>query len=268
MPQECEHKHSLSDIGHLSPISVAQVWHHVGLLPPTEGRRMIIGSGLIARAFAVKRPFLGATCLYAAGVSNSSCSDSSEFARERARLSEVLGHTPPAVRFVYFSTCSIEDPWSTESLYVAHKVAMESLVRRHDNHLIVRLPQVAGRTANPHTLLNYLYARICRSECFELWRGAYRNIVDIDHVADILTDLITTEDARGETLNIANPRNCSISDIVASFERVTSRNARYHAVDRGGEFAIDVARVAGAIRRCAIDFEDDYLLKILAKYYA
>ena len=234
---------------------------------PTQPRNAIVGSGLIARAFAAQRCALNSTCVYAAGVSNSSCGDASEFARERTRLSAALAATPAAMRFVYFSTCSIDDPWSSGSPYIAHKVAMEALVREHDNHLIVRLPQVAGKTPNPHTLLNYLHARICRSERFELWRGAYRNIIDVDDVAAIVAELIRHEDPRAQTIAVANPRNCSIGEIVAAFERVTCRKAVYDEVDRGGEFIIGTDRVAGAIQRCGIDFGDGYLLETLAKYY-
>ena len=50
--------------------------------------------------------------------------------------------------------------------YVRHKIEMERLVSDHAKFVIVRLPQVAGRTPNPHTLLNYLYARVARSEKF------------------------------------------------------------------------------------------------------
>src|SRR3954452_3643005 len=105
---------------------------------------MIIGSGLIARAFAARESALDSICIYAAGVSNSTCRDALEFARERERLGAALAATATSNRFVYFSTCSIDDPWSASSAYVAHKVAMEVLVRGHDNHLIVRLPQIAG----------------------------------------------------------------------------------------------------------------------------
>jgi len=228
---------------------------------------MIVGSGLIARAFASRETSLDATCVYAAGVSNSGCSDASEFARERERIAATLAATPAATRFVYFSTCSIDDPWSVGSAYVAHKAAMEMLVRGHDNHLIVRLPQIAGRTANPHTLLNHLYARICRSERFNLWRDAHRNIIDVDDAVAITVDLIVTEGVRAETLNVANPRNFSIGEIVVAFERVTSHRAIYNVVERGGPFAIAVDRIAASIQRCNIAFDDEYLHRTLAKYY-
>jgi len=51
---------------------------------------MLIGSGLLVHAFS--RAFLQRedVCIYAAGVSNSSCTDTHEFARECQRLGDAL----------------------------------------------------------------------------------------------------------------------------------------------------------------------------------
>src|ERR1051326_3498083 len=148
---------------------------------------MIVGSGLIARGFLPYAQALGDTCIYAAGVSNSSCSDASEFVRDRERLRQVLSSAPTSQLLVYFSTISIDDPASQRSKYIEHKRELEKLAQER-RHLIVRLPQTAGISPNPHTLLNYLYARISRSERFDLWRFATRNVIDIEDVARIVVD--------------------------------------------------------------------------------
>jgi len=140
---------------------------------------MIIGSGLIAHAFRTAYAQREDVCLYAAGVSNSACRDPHEFARERERLTAALNKSQAIDCFVYFGTCSVADPEVQDTDYVRHKLAMEELVAAHPRHLILRLPQVAGTTPNPHTLLNYLYAHIARSEAFQLWLDARRNIIAI-----------------------------------------------------------------------------------------
>ena len=141
---------------------------------------MIIGSGLLAKAFTRRYADSAAVWIYAAGVSNSSCSDETEYERERERLTKALADGAAADAFVYFSTCSIGDPTAANSFYVRHKIRMEALVATHRRHVIVRLPQIAGATPNPHTLLNYLFARVSRSEAFTAWRNASRNVIDID----------------------------------------------------------------------------------------
>lgn len=230
-------------------------------------RRVIIGSGLIARAFAPHAGQLGDVCIYAAGVSNSSCSDAREFAREHQRLGAALRDAAADTLFVYFSTCSVADPDAQASGYVRHKLAMEDVTRQHARHLILRLPQLAGETPNPHTLLNYLFARIVRSERFQIWARAKRNIIDVDDVARIALDLIDVEHAAGETINVASPHSSGMVDIVRSMEQVLGHRAIFDAVERGSSYAIDTQRIAGALQRCGISFPETYLHTVIGKYY-
>jgi nucleoside-diphosphate-sugar epimerase len=229
---------------------------------------MIVGSGLIARAFLHGGANAwGDTCFYAAGVSNSGCKDEREYLRERTRLDAAMAECSPSDRFVYFSTCSIEDPAMRDSEYVQHKIGMENHVRERTRHLILRLPQVAGSTPNPHTLLNYLHARIARSERFHIWSGATRNIIDVEDVVKIAMDLIATEGANAETINIANPRSTMMLDIVRAMERTLDTRAIFDMLDKGSGATIDIGRISASIRRCGITFSDAYLGDIIEKYY-
>lgn len=228
---------------------------------------MVVGSGLIASTFAARAHACDGVCFHAAGVSNSLCCDLREFARDRERLRASIDVVAADVLFVYFSTCSIEDPTVRDNAYARHKRELENLVREHDGHLILRLPQLAGRTPNPHTLLNYLHARIVRSERFELWSGASRNILDVEDVAQIALDLIRCENVRNETINIANLRSSTMEEIVIELEHLTRRSAIYDSVDKGTRYEIDVTRIADSIRRCGVVFDNGYLSRTLAKYY-
>ena len=229
---------------------------------------MIVGSGLIAKAFIDGGAHaLRDTCFYAAGVSNSGCQDEREYLRERERLNAAMDGCRIGDRFVYFSSCSIADPASRDSAYVQHKIRMEDIVRERTRHLILRLPQVAGNTPNPHTLLNYLHARIARSERFHIWGGATRNIIDVDDIVKITMDLIATEGANAETINIANPRSTVMLDIVHALERVLDTRAVFDIVDKGARVPIDTGRISASIGRCRIRFGDAYLGNIVEKYY-
>jgi nucleoside-diphosphate-sugar epimerase len=228
----------------------------------------IVGSGLIARAFAAHEDALGDTCVYAAGVSNSSCTDPREFERERQRLLAAMGALSAETLFLYFSTCSVDDPAAQGGAYALHKLAMERLVAQRNRYLIFRLPQLAGATPNPHTLLNYLYARIVRSERFAIWSGASRNIIDVDDVARIATDLMATELACGEIINIANSHNSSIVDIVKAMEAVLGHPAIFDIIERGAGYAIATDRIQQSLHRCRISFSGDYLYRTIRKYYA
>ncbi len=228
---------------------------------------MIIGSGLIARAFALAGRVRPEVCLYAAGVSNSSNTDATEFARERARLVAALHAQREAEVFVYFGTCSVGDAELQHTHYVQHKLAMEALVWQHPHPLILRLPQVAGHTPNPHTLLNFLYARISRSEAFSVWQYAYRNIIDVSDVVTLAHHWIDDPAARRQVFNIANPHCVAMLDIVQSMEQVVGKTAVYHCEARGYHYPIDVAAMLPLVAPSGIDFEHDYLLRVLRKYY-
>jgi nucleoside-diphosphate-sugar epimerase len=223
---------------------------------------------MLARAFSpMALEKQGAVCIYAAGVSNSSCTNKMEFDRERKRLSLALAQAANADPFVYFGTCSVADPEVQQTPYVQHKLAMERLVEAHPRHLIFRLPQVAGRTPNPHTLLNFLYARIARSERFTVWKNARRNVIDVDDVARIVLNLISEPARRNSTLNIANPVSYPVTEIVGAMERAVGKPAVYDLVDRGSAYTIDTGESTLAAARAGIIFSDDYLNQVIGKYY-
>jgi nucleoside-diphosphate-sugar epimerase len=228
---------------------------------------MIIGSGLLAHAFSGAFSRRENVCIYAAGVSNSSCTDAREFAREHQRLGDALRQAIDVETFVYFGTCSVADPEARDTPYVQHKLAMEQMVYAHPQNLILRLPQVAGKTPNPHTLLNFLYARISRSESFNLWSKAKRNIIDVVDAASIAQQLIANTSARNTTLNIANVVNDPIADIVSAMERVVGKRAVYNVVERGSEYLIDTSAILPVLEKAGVKFGNDYLEKVIDKYY-
>lgn len=228
---------------------------------------MIIGTGLLAYAFTPIYEQREDICIYAAGVSNSSCTDIHEFDRERDRLNAALHTYAKVDAFVYFGTCSVADPEAQATPYVRHKLAMEALVKTHPRYLILRLPQVAGRTPNPHTLLNYLYAHISRSESFTLWQNARRNIIDVSDIVAIARIFIDSPDARRITLNIANETSYSLPEIVAGMERFTGKHAIFSTVERGSGYTIDITAIRPAIEKAGVKFGPDYLGRVLEKYY-
>lgn len=228
---------------------------------------MIIGSGLVARAFFPYFARSSSVCVYAAGVSNSACADASEFNRELIRLNDALDRHGNAELFLYFGTCSVNDHHAASSPYVLHKIRMEQIVEEHPRHLILRLPQLVGNSPNPHTLLNYLFARIARSEKFQVWKLARRNIIDVDDVARIGVSLVLDESARGECINVANISDIAMPDVVEIMERVVGKRSLCEVLDRGGGYLIDIERIRPAIKRCGISFDQGYIERVIRKYY-
>jgi hypothetical protein len=151
---------------------------------------MVIGSGLIARAFDPHTEALSGACIYAAGVSNSSCQDAREFERERQRLAAALASASSGGLFLYFSTCSIDTRPCETAYAVQGRDGKSGEAARAPS---CRAPAASSRfDAKPAYAAESPYARIVRSERFAVW-GATCNIIDVDDAARIVTDLVVAE---------------------------------------------------------------------------
>ena len=228
---------------------------------------MIFGSGLLARAFGPQFANSATSCVYAAGVSNSNCSDQREFDRAQDRLMVAMGQHRSAELFLYFGTCSANGLLASTSPYVQHKIKMEKFVEEHPRYLILRLPQTAGKTEKPHTLLNYIFARIIRSERFRVWKNARRNIIDVDDVVRIAIGLALEEGVRRESINVANFLDSAMVDIVELMAKVVGKKAIYDCLDRGDAYPIDTRRIREVAPRCGVIFGPKYLEIVIRKYF-
>jgi nucleoside-diphosphate-sugar epimerase len=144
---------------------------------------------------------------------------------------------------------------------------MEKIVEEHPRYLILRLPQTAGKTENPHTLLNYIFARIIRSERFQVWKNARRNIIDVDDVVRIAIGLALEEGVRRESINVANFLDSAMVDIVELMAKVVGKKAIYDCLDRGDAYPIDTRRIREVAPRCGVIFGPKYLEIVIRKYF-
>jgi nucleoside-diphosphate-sugar epimerase len=227
---------------------------------------MIVGKGLLARAF---EPHFGETpgvIVFASGVSNSLETRPGEFAREAALLRQWLGSD--ARRFIYFSSCGVTADESELTPYMRHKQSMESLVLAAPHGLVLRLPQVVGSAENHHTLTNFLRDHIVSGEHFTVWAHAERNLIDIDDIVKIGVRLATELPTEATAVSIAANRSLLMPAIVGIFERVLDRAANCSFVEKGAPMLIDTAvveRLSGAL---GIDLGDGYIERVIHKYYA
>jgi len=110
-------------------------------------KNVIIGSGDLASVLPDRDDLL----FFASGVSNSQCTDESEYQREV----DLLLEQPRDAHIVYFSSLAI---FFSVSRYAQHKRDMEAMVKANfPLHTIVRLGNIDWGS-NPHTLINYLKA--------------------------------------------------------------------------------------------------------------
>ena len=227
---------------------------------------MIIGSGMLARAFLPLAANNSTMCIYAYGVSYSNCKDPDEFLRESTALAKAIEQYRH-INFIYFGTCSVEDPEMCNSPYVTHKLRMENMVMAHGRGIVFRLPQVAGRTRNRLTLLSFLSEHLISGKPVDLWMNARRNIIDVEDVVLIVKWLLNNRNYHNSVINIANPFSYSMVDIVTTMENVIGLKGVYRTISKGSAYPIDISAIYQCIKATGISFEDDYLENVIYRYY-
>lgn len=230
-----------------------------------SGGVTILGTGLLATAFAQHFSSDEAICVFARGVSNSSETQNVAFDREARLLEQGLAGSR---RLLYFSSCALASASDGDSPYFAHKRRMEKAVLEASPlNLVLRLPQVVGRTSNPHTLTNFLHGKITQGQPFTVWARAERNLIDAEDIARIATDLVRNHPGE-RMVAVAAARSMTIAEIVKLFERVLGLHAAYTLEDRGNPLPIDNALCMRVATKLGIDLGDDYPEQVLRKYYA
>jgi nucleoside-diphosphate-sugar epimerase len=223
---------------------------------------------MLARTFSRIPAEFRPACVFASGVSDSMCRDPGQFAREEALLRSHLEKHAEVLPFVYFGTCSVDDPAAAHRPYIAHKRRMEEIVLTRNSGHVVRLPQVAGPDPSPHTLLAALCRSIRAEAPVEVWRHATRNIIDCEDVAAILVRLLAHSALPSRTFNIANPASLPVPLIIETIEEVLGMKADKRWVEEGAAFEIDVSAIHPTILALKLRFDDDYLARLLRRYYA
>lgn len=225
---------------------------------------MVVGSGLLASAFA-EYTTNEDIVIFASGVSNSKEISREEFDREKLLLNDYLEKYGKNKHFIYFSTCSVYDTYFERSEYSKHKINMEKIIiEKAFSYNIFRLPQVLGNN-NKNQLIGFLYESIKMEKSFQLF-DIERNIIDIKDVF-ILVDKILKENIfKNHIINIANPKNIKVLDLVNILENIIDKKAKYSIVKKSGEFKIDVKDIESIISDLGI-FEKNYLQNRIKKYY-
>ncbi|HMG67429.1 MAG TPA: NAD(P)-dependent oxidoreductase [Chitinophagaceae bacterium] len=227
---------------------------------------MLVGNGLIAkkfRGYVDDDQFL----IFASGVSNSKNTLQTEFEREFELLKQCSTANNEKV-FVYFSTCSVNDPVECRSEYVRHKQNVEDFIRSNMEHYVIfRVSNLVGKSANPNTVLNFIAHNIRNTIHFDLWLHATRNLIDVDDFFSIVNHILQNRLFSNQIVNIANPENYPVPEIVKAVEKHFNKKGEYTSQSKGGTFNIDVSGIEQFFSPLKISFGTGYLANLLAKYY-
>ena len=232
---------------------------------------IIIGTGFIAKNFNNYKENLKKLniCLYTAGVSNSQTKDGNLLIKERKSLLDFSRQFNQKKKLVYISTCSVLDPSRKNNPYIKNKLQIENMVQKKFNKfLIIRFPEIVGKNDNKTTLANFLYHKIKNKKKFYIWKQAKRNIIDIQDIVLITMSFLKDKNSNNQKINIANPINYSVNEIVKNFEKLSGLKANCNLIDKGrNDWQIDISEISEIIKNKKIYFNKNYLYNVLKKYY-
>jgi nucleoside-diphosphate-sugar epimerase len=227
---------------------------------------MVFGSGMVAkrfRSYQTNNDFL----IFASGVSNSKVGDLTSYKREIELLAtSVKKNLEKTV--VYFSSCCLYDPVEKDSAYTIHKMQIENFIQAEcKNYNIFRVSHLAGKSENKNTLLNFFVYHAFEGINFDLWKNTSRNIIDIDDAYKIIDYILQNKLLSNQIVNIASPFNYTTTEIADTIEKNFAIKANYTEIEKGISFKIDTSLIQPIGDLLKIEFDKNYLEKLLKKYY-
>jgi UDP-2-acetamido-2,6-beta-L-arabino-hexul-4-ose reductase len=169
---------------------------------------ILIGNGMLAKAFMQAHAGSDDLLLFCSGVSNSGTTSTGDFEREKLLLLDSLRRYPH-LKCIYFSSCAASP---THNFYYRHKQAMQDLVQASaQRYLIVRLPQVVGLTKNA-TLVRFIAHSIKTRTPITVFKGARRNLIDVDDVVRLTLHLAGLGNM---VINVTNANMVPVEEIIS-----------------------------------------------------
>lgn len=224
---------------------------------------MIIGNGLLAKAF-IKYKNSEDIIIFASGVSNSNELGKEAFKREMDLLENVLSSHNTKL-LVYFSSCDVIYADEIDKPYYRHKLKMEEIIKKRcKKYFIFRLPQLIGKSSNKNSLINYFINSILEDKKIVVWKNAYKNLIDIKDVKNMVEFLIQNEESN-KTINLINKHYYSILEIIKILESFISKKALIELINKGFKPEYIGLKILDDLN---IDFDDNYLQKSIEFSYS
>jgi nucleoside-diphosphate-sugar epimerase len=224
---------------------------------------LVIGNGQLANVFQ-KSELRDNACIYASGVSNSTCTDIKQFDREKDLLIDTLNKNTNK-KFVYFSSCALSADEYPKNDYYRHKANMEDIIKEHSkSYYIFRIPQLFGDLILHKTLINFIYKSIEHDHKFNVYDEAYRYVIEIHDVKKLVEEYLNSSESC-ITVDLANPYRYKVLDIVNIFEQLLNKKAVCEIVSKEDKYALDLSKMEAFIKcnSLQIDFGEDYLINKL-----
>jgi nucleoside-diphosphate-sugar epimerase len=230
----------------------------------------IIGNGFIGKSLnKIKKDLIKTNyIIYAAGISHSKTKSKKNLNRE-LNLFKFFVKKNISKKIIYISTADVTNNILNKSLYVKNKIRIEKLIKRKfKNYIILRLPQIIGKSKNKNTLVNYFYYNIKNDKPLVLIKNFKRNVLDIDDILKLLKTIVYSKKAKNKVIILSNKYSVQPLDIVKIFEKKLNKIVSFKFKKIKKQiWPLYYKKNAHYFRKAKITFDRNYLLKTINKYY-
>jgi glycosyltransferase involved in cell wall biosynthesis len=227
---------------------------------------MIIGEGVIFNRF-IDYSLQSKYFIIAGTVNDPLISDEALILQEEAVIAAALSdHNDLTI--IYFSSCSLLDPSVQHTQYVRHKIRMEKLIQKSAPHYyIFRLPEIIGLSETTSNMVGSYVDAIINHQKIEIWQNARRNLIDIDDVHEVVSEILRRKIFHNKIINIASPQQTDLLHLVQDIEDFIGCVANYILVGKGSEYHIDISDIQSILFELKLDFDKNYVSRSLRKYF-
>lgn len=230
----------------------------------------IIGKGFIAKNLnQINKAILkSGYVIYAAGISNSRVESRIQLFKE-IRLFKHFLKINKKNKIIYISTADITNSLKNKSKYVKNKIKIEKIIKKNfNNFIILRIPQLIGKSSNKNTLINFFYNKIKEKKKIIVFKNVKRNILDIDDIIKMIQVIIMNKKVNKKIITLSNKNFIKPIEIIKILEKKLKKKANYILIKtKKQNWKLNFNQNIVYFRNAKINFSKDYLVKAVKKYY-
>ena len=230
----------------------------------------IIGKGFIAKNLYKINGVIKESnyIIYAAGISNSKIKSHNELKKEINLFKKFIDKNRNN-KIVYISTADVTNNLKKRSRYVKNKIIIEKLIQKYfKKYIIIRLPQIIGKSKNKNTLINFFYDKIKKGGNIELLNNVKRNLLDINDVLKMIKTILINKKIKRKIIVLSNKYSLKPIEIIKILELKQRKRAKYYFRESKKQiWNLNFDKNLKYFNKAKIKFDRDYFTKVINKYY-
>ena len=136
------------------------------------------------------------------------------------------------------------------------------------NFIILRIPQLIGKSSNKNTLINFFYNKIKEKKKIIVFKNVKRNILDIDDVIKMIQVIIMNKKVNKKIITLSNKNFIKPIEIIKILEKKLKKKANYILIKtKKQNWKLNFNQNIVYFKNAKINFSKDYLVKAVKKYY-